>query len=268
MSWAEEVRGRWALVTGASSGLGADMARELARRGVGLVLVARRRERLEEVAAELQRDHGVEVEVEVCDLSRSSAARDLHAALRARDRRIDILVNNAGFAAHGSFLEQSLDRLDEMVQVNVTSLLDLTHRFGRDMAERGSGWILQVASVVGIVPTPSHSVYSGTKAFVVHFSSSVSWELGEKGVHVCALCPGVTHTEFFEVAGQKPTLYMRIAGMRSEDVARIGVRSLLRRRHRVIAGWRNWLTVYAVRLLPHRVVGWFTWRLMGRRRSG
>ena len=263
----EDLRGRWALVTGASSGLGADIARQLGRRGIALVLVARRRDRLEEVAAEIQREHGVEVEVEVCDLARPAAARELHAALRSRDRAIDLLVNNAGFATHGRFLEQDLDRLDEMVQVNLGALLDLTHLFGRDMADRGGGWILQVASLVGLVPTPSHAVYSGTKAFVVHFSSSVSWELQERGVHVCALCPGVTETEFFEVAGQKPTLYTRLVSMRSEDVARIGVDALLRRRHRVLAGWRNWLTVYAVRLIPHRVVGWFTWRLMGRRRE-
>ncbi len=257
---------KWALVTGASSGLGVDIARELAAKGYSLVLVARRRDRLEEVAAELQERHPIDCLVEGCDLSRADAARALHATLCDRGVEVEVLVNNAGFALHGHFLDQPLERLDDMLQVNLRSLLELTRLFGADMADRRGGWILQVASMVGLVPTPSHAVYSGTKSFVVHFTSSVSWELQERGVRVCALCPGVTHTEFFDVAGQAPTLYTRVFGMRSADVARIGVRALFARRTRVIAGWRNWLTIYAVKLIPHRIVGWVTWRLMGRRR--
>jgi uncharacterized protein len=256
---------KWALVTGASSGLGVDISREIATRGYNLILVARREDRLRSVAEELRERFSIEVAVEVCDLAQPDAARGLYQRIINAGRVVDVLVNNAGFAAHGSFLEQELDRLDAMLQVNVRSLLELTHLFGQEMAVRGGGWILQVASVVGLVPTPSHSVYSGTKAFVVHFSSSVSWELQDRGVRICALCPGVTYTEFFDVAGQTPTFYTRVAGMKSADVARIGVRALFAKRSRVIAGWRNWLTVYAVKLIPHRVVGWFTWRLMGRR---
>jgi short-subunit dehydrogenase len=256
-----ELRDRWALVTGASSGIGADIARELGDRGCHLVLVARRRERLDALAEELRREHGVQVETDACDLGVPGAARELHARTSSRGRQISVLVNNAGFGAHGDFLGQDLQRLREMIQLNVTALMELTQLFANDMLERGGGAILQVGSIAGLNPLPSYAVYAATKAFVVSFSEAIAHELGDRDVSVTVLLPGVTWTEFFDVTGQKPTLYSRTFGMSSRDVARIGVKALLGRRHSVVAGWRNALSIALASVFPRHVRAWLTWQV-------
>lgn len=256
-----ELRERWALVTGASSGIGADIARELAGRGAHLVLVARRRERLETLAAELRRDHGVQAEVLDADLAEPGAAAALFERVRAEGWTIGVLVNNAGFGAHGDFLEQDPGRLRSMIELNVTALTELTWHFARDMADRGEGAILQVGSIAGLNPLPSYAVYAATKAFVVSFSEALAHELADRNVSVTALLPGITWTEFFDVTGQEPTLYSRIFGMSSPDVARIGVKAMIGGRHSVIAGWRNALSVAIASVFPRHVRAWLTWQV-------
>lgn len=256
-----ELRDQWALVTGASSGIGAEIARELGARGMNLLLVARRQDRLDELATELRREHRVHAETDACDLAREGAAAALHERTAARGREIAVLVNNAGFGLHGNFIEQDLNNIHEMIQLNVWALTELTHRFSRDMADRGGGYVLQVGSIAGMNPLPSYAAYAATKAYVLSLSEAIAHELGDKNVSVTALLPGVTWTEFFDTSGQEPTLYSRISGMSSADVARIGVKGMLAERHSVIAGWRNWFSVFVASFFPRHVRAWLTWQV-------
>jgi short-subunit dehydrogenase len=256
-----ELQGQWALVTGASSGIGADIARELAGRGLNLLLVARRQDRLDELATELRREYGVQAETDACDLAREGIAAALHERTAARGRKIAVLVNSAGFGLHGSFIDQDLNRLHEMIRLNIGASMELTHRFARDMAERGGGYVLQVASIAGVNPLPSYAAYAATKAFVLSLSEAIAHELGDKNVAVTALLPGVTWTEFFDTSGQKPNLYSRVFGMSSADVARIGVKAMLAERHSVVAGWRNWFSIALASVFPRHVRAWLTWQM-------
>ena len=256
-----ELKGQWALVTGASSGIGADIARELARRGMNLVLVARRQGRLDELATELRRDHGVQAEVDACDLAAPGVVDSLCERVQSSGRNVVVLVNNAGFGLHGHFIDQDIDHITEMIQLNVVASTRLTHWFARSMAGRGGGHILQVASIAGLNPLPTYAAYAATKAYLENLSGGIAHELRAKNVAVTALLPGTTWTEFFDTSGQKPTMHGRLTGMSSPDVARIGVQAMLARRHSVIAGWRNWLSIMVAKLFPRHVRAWFVWQV-------
>ena len=260
-----ELRDKWALVTGASSGIGVDIARELAGRGMNLVLVARRQDRLDQTATELRRDHGVQVETEACDLQEKGIAATLFERMQTRNRTISVLVNNAGFGIHGDFLDQDPEQLAGMIQLNVMAVVEMTQVFAREMAGQGGGRILQVASIAGLAPLPSYAVYAATKSFVLNFSEAVSLELHDRNVSVTVLMPGVTWTEFFQVSGQETTTYSRIFGMSSADVAKIGVKAMVAERGSVIAGWRNWLSITMSSIFPRHVRAWLTWQMMKKR---
>jgi len=260
-----ELHDKWALVTGASSGIGVDIARELARRGMNLVLVARRQDRLDQTATELRREYGVQVETEACDLQQKGMATALLERVRTRNRAITVLVNNAGFGVYGDFLGQDPKQLAGMIQLNVVAVVEMTQAFGRQMAEQGGGRILQVASIAGLAPLPSYAVYAATKSFVLNFSEAVSLELHDRKVSVTVLLPGVTRTEFFQVSGQETTTYSRIFGMSSSDVAKIGVKAMVAERGSVIAGWRNWLSITLSSVFPRHVRAWLTWQMMKKR---
>ncbi len=248
-----DLRGRWALVTGASSGLGVDFARELAGRGCPVVLVARREERLRQLAAELEAAHGVATHVLALDLADRHAPRTLHERLRADGIAVDVLVNNAGFGVFGPFLEIDWERERQMLELDVLAVVELTKRFATDMAERRAGWILQVASIGAFQPTPTYATYAAAKSFVLSFSDAIAHELRPYGVHVCTVCPGVTATEFLTVAGQRPTLYQRLMMMQSPAVARSAVRALLRGRTSVVPGVGNALSAFSMRLMPRGI---------------
>jgi len=260
-----ELHDKWALVTGASSGIGVDIAGELARHGMNLVLVARRQDRLELTAIRLRRDHAVQVETQACDLQVPGAAAMLFERMKSGGRDISVLVNNAGFGVHGDFLGQDPERLAGMIQLNVLAVVEMTQVFGRVMAEQGGGRILQVASIAGLAPLPSYAVYAATKSFVLNFSEAISLELHDRNVSVTVLMPGVTWTEFFEVSGQETTTYSRIFGMSSADVAKIGVKAMLAERSSVIAGWRNWLSITLSSVFPRHVRAWMPWQMMKKR---
>src|SRR5512134_3252055 len=187
-----ELRGRWALVTGASSGIGADFARELAARGMHLVLVARREERLRALAEELERAHGVRTRVIAADLAKPDAPRALHERLRGEGVAVDVLVNNAGFGVYGAFLDVPWEREREMIELDVVALLHLTKLFARDMRERGFGRVLEVASIGAFQPSPTYAAYSAAKAFVQSFGEALACELRGSGVTVTTISPGVT----------------------------------------------------------------------------
>jgi short-subunit dehydrogenase len=229
--------GRHALVTGASSGLGVDFARELARRGAGLTLVARREDRLRAVAREL-------------------------ADTQARGRPVDVLVNNAGFGLYGRFSELDWGRERAMLELDMIVPVHLTKLFLPGMLERRSGWVLNIASIGAYQPSPLYASYSAAKSFILNFTEALSYELRGTGVRATALSPGIVATEFLQVSGQQATRYQRMTMMDSPTVARLGIDAMLRGRPSLVPGRLNAASVWTSRLLPRRVSAALAHRLM------
>jgi uncharacterized protein len=244
------------LVTGASSGIGAELARLLAARGHHLVLVARRRERLDELATELRARHGVEVEVHECDLADDAARAGLIDALQGGPKRIAGLCNNAGYGTFGKFWELPREVEADMVRLNVLALVELTHAFLPAMVERGSGAILEVGSLAGYQPLPTNATYAATKAFVQSFSEAVSAELSGTGVSLTVLCPGPVATEFGEVAGVGD-LEGSLPGFVSQspgDVARAGIEGMVKGKRVVFPSLPHQVVAQAGRLAPRTLL--------------
>ena len=244
--------GRWALVTGASAGLGAEFARQLAARGMNLVLSARRGDRLERLARELRHDAHVTVATEPVDLAERGATERLWRSANA-DRSVDLLVNNAGFGARGSFERVPADRQTEMVQVNCIALLELAHAALSDMRARGDGGIINVASLAAFQPVPNLATYAATKAFVLSLSESLWAENRDAGVRVVALCPGRTPTEFQQVAGTGDP--SDSFGVRDPAaVVSAGLHALEKGKISVVPGMENRIAALAGRLAPRRLL--------------
>ena len=246
-----DYRGATALVTGASSGIGAVFAERLAAAGAGLVLVARRKDVLEHLAEGLRARHRVTVEVIPADLDDPGAAAQVCHALDERGVLIDVLINNAGFGLHGDLAEADLDRTLGMIRVNCLAVVDLTARLLPGMRSRRRGAVVNVASTAAFQPLPHMAVYGASKAFVLSFSEALSVEVKGDGVRVLALCPGATATEFFSVAGESAQVG---AQQSADEVVDVALRGLGRGRPSVIPGVRNALLALTPRLLPRRVV--------------
>lgn len=199
-----EGEGRTALVTGASSGIGEAFASELARRGYALVLTARRRDRLEALAEDLRARHGVRVEVVVEDLADPEAPRRLVKAVSARGIVVDVLVNNAGYGVPGKYVRTTWPQQQAFLQVMVVAVAELTHRLLPGMLERRWGRVINVASLAGLLPgVAGHTLYAASKALLVKFSESLALETSGTGVHVTAVCPGFTYSEFHDLTGTR-----------------------------------------------------------------
>jgi len=246
------LHGRTALVTGASSGLGVDFATLLAERGCHLILVARREDRLRTLADELAAKHGVRVEVIAMSLSPLGAAQELYDRIRSRNLTVDVLINNAGFGVYGPFTQIPWEREEEMLRLDIIALVHLTKLFVRDMVARNLGWIMQVSSIGGYQPSPTYATYSAAKAFVLSFGEALSYELRGTNVKVSVLSPGVTETEFLEVAGQARTLYQRMSMMPSRPVAEIGIDAMVRGKPSKVAGAMNAFATWSLRFMPRR----------------
>ena len=240
------------LITGASSGIGAAFARKLAARGRNVLLVARSEDKLITMCNELGRVSGVRAHYFGLDLLQPEAAAQLFEETQRRELIVDMLVNNAGFGSMDDFVNLDLARELQMIDLNVKSLVDLTHRFLKPMRERKQGTIINVASTAGFQPVPYMATYAATKAFVLSFSEALWDENREHGVHVMALCPGVTDTNFFAAAkmGRPPMRTIETP----EEVVETALRALARRKPSVISGWTNWLAIGAERIVPRSVV--------------
>jgi short-subunit dehydrogenase len=248
--------GGTALVTGASSGIGEAFARALAARGHDLVLVARRRDRLEGLAAALRAPHGVSVEVVVADLSKPLGVDDVTQAVDRLGLEIELLVNNAGFGSYGAFAELPLGRELEMIDLNVRALVALTGHVLPGMLERRHGTIVNIASTTSFQPVPYMAVYGASKAFVLHFSEAVAQECAQRGVRVLAVCPGHTPTEFQRVSGvdRRPS---RTSSQSVDEVVREALGALDGDAGDVVVtGLPNTLTPHAPRRRPRRALGW------------
>lgn len=248
----EQWRGKWALVTGASSGIGWALAEQLAAHSVNLVLTARRADRLAQLAGDVTTRHKVQAHIFAADLAQPQTPSEIFGFTKQNRLPIELLINNAGFGAYGEFRKIEPRRLLDMVQVNVASVVHLTHLFLPSMVERRSGSILIVASTAAFQPVPYISTYAATKGFDLLFAEGLAEEVRRYGVRVCALCPGSTVSEFYEVAGQPA--HMGGAQEPNEKVARVGLQALADGKPRVISGTRNWLSVEAQRLAPRRLV--------------
>ncbi|MFW5691553.1 MAG: SDR family NAD(P)-dependent oxidoreductase [Chloroflexota bacterium] len=257
-----DIRGKWALVTGASSGLGVDFAGELAARGANLILAARRQERLEAVRDTITAAHNVSVEVVAIDLAAPDAPQQLHDQLKAREIPVDILVNNAGLGIYGEFTEIEWERERAMLELDIVTLTHMTKLFTRDMVARGFGMVLQVASIGAYQPSPLYASYSAAKSYVLNFGLALNHELRRTGVSVTVVSPGVTRTEFLDVAGQEPTLYQRMAMMTSDAVAKQAIRALVRRDPHIITGTLNALTAITTRFMPRSFAAAIAYRTM------
>lgn len=246
---------RRALVTGASSGIGHDIATELARRGIDLVVVARTRAALDTLAADLSRAHGVDVEILDSDLTSPADLERVQDRIRSTAEPVDCLVNNAGFGWHGEFVRHPQENAEKQIGLNIGALVDLTLAAVPGMVERGSGGILNVASIGGHVPGPGFAVYSATKAFVVSFTDSLRNELRGSGVHVTTLSPGLTRTGFQERANVALPKLPGFAWTSSADVARAGIAGLVQDKPLVVPGITNRVMVGSARFLPRRLSG-------------
>jgi hypothetical protein len=239
-----------ALITGASSGIGCELARLFAADKNNLVLVARRQEKLEQLATGLRRDRGVEVRVLAQDLADPHSPQAIFDVLAAESVTVDVLVNNAGFGATGAVTDLPLEKQLDMIQVNVTALTQLTRLFLPGMIQRRSGGILNVGSTAGFQPGPYMAVYYATKAYVLFFTEALAEEVIGTGVRVTCLAPGPTATEFAATADLENKLLFQRATMDARTVAQAGYRGFRRGRLLVIPGPKNKLGVVAVRFAP------------------
>jgi len=244
--------GKWALITGASAGIGWALAEELAAGGANLVLTARRTERLEKLAGELRAKHGVKTEIVSADLTKPEAAGQIYAFTSGKKIEVELLVNNAGFGAFGYVHEIPAETMAEMVQVNCTAVVALTRLYVPEMVARKHGYVMIVSSVAGFQAVPFNTVYAATKAFDLLLAEGMAEELRETGVKVCALCPGPTTTEFQQVA-QQPDRVFKVAET-AEKVARVGLEGVASGKSFVISGATNRLMMEAERLAPRRFV--------------
>src|SRR5262245_38235185 len=245
-----EAKKQRALVTGASSGFGIELARVLAQRGIDLVIAARRREALETLAVELRQAHGVDVVVLTADLAAPDEPSRLFETIEAAGLRIDILVNNAGFGLFGYFLEQSLDQIRQLIEVDVLAVTNLTRLFAKKMKDQGGGYILQVSSFAALQPIPRYSVYSGAKAFLVAMTQSVRHELRSSGVSVSAVAPGFMSTEFHAVAKHEWTLLMKIIRLPIRYAARKAIAGMFRRKLLITPGLFYQIVGFFLRFTP------------------
>lgn len=249
--------GKTALVTGASSGIGKAFAEVLAEKGYGLILTARRRERLDALAVELAQRHGVTTKVVVADLAEPGASAQIVAALG--DSKVDVLVNNAGYGVAGSYTTVPWADHQAFMQVMVMAVCDLTYRLLPGMVERGWGRIINIASVAGMVPAPAgHTLYGASKAFLIRFSEALSSENASRGVQVTAVCPGFTYSEFHDVLGTRDKMNRmpRMLWLDAPTVARQGYDAVMNGDSVVVNGGIYKMLVWLTGVLPRRLGGW------------
>jgi short-subunit dehydrogenase len=248
MAKAEVFRGKWTLVTGASSGIGAELARELARCGAKLILTARRQERLEALAREL----GTETRMVAADLNDSAAPEKIYGATEGSGIEVDVLVNNAGLGQYGAFISSEICQELSQVRVNCEAVVHLSRLFVPRMVERRRGWVLITASTAGYQPIPYSNTYAATKAFDRFFALGLAAEVEQFGVEVTALCPGMTETEFFDVAHATD---LKGPGMQpAPEVARRAIEALARGRRVIILNMKSRIRASLVQFAPVRTV--------------
>jgi len=242
---------RWALVTGASSGIGAEFAARLAGRGMHLVLAARRTDRMNALAEDLVTKHGTKCHIVTIDLSEADAAERLMAEIEKQGVQIELLVNNAGIGLIGEIETTAPQDIQRLLNLNINTLTDLTYRVLPGMLERGHGAVINLASVAAFQPVAFMAAYSASKSYVLHFTEALWAEARSRGVTVMALCPGVTRTEFFDVAGA-PGWLEKHSSQTPFKIVKSAMVALEKRKQYVIPGWKDYFVSLLVRLATRR----------------
>ena len=238
----------FAILTGASRGIGAAYARLLASRGYDLLLVSRDETRLTHLSRELEANHGIQAHVFIADLAQPDAAHQLFVESRRYRQTPEMLINNAGFGLYGEFVSHSLPRIREMLHLHVQTVVESIRLFLPGMIERGSGTIINVASIVGLLPIPYFAEYAATKAFLVSFSEALAEETRETGVLIQACCPGQTETDFHDSSGFRPPGHLPM--QTADQVAHTSLAALPNKGPVVTIGWQGKLTALAIKWLP------------------
>ena len=251
-TWQKKWTAKWSLITGATAGIGLELAKLLASTGSNLVLTARRTDRLQQIATDLASSHNIKVETVAADLTQPAAPTEIYNFTSAKNLEIEFLINNAGFGAFGYAHEIPAGKMLEMIQVNCSAVVHLTRLYTPAMVQRGHGDVLILASLASFQPVPFNSVYAATKAFDLLFSEGIAEELRPHGVHVCALCPGSTNTEFQKVADQPDRVFR--SAETAEKVARVGLEAMAAGKSYVISGFMNNLMKESQRLAPRSLV--------------
>jgi len=249
----DEYSDRWALITGASSGIGLEFAHRLAARGMHLVLTARRQEQLEKLSSELLTRHGTKTEVIVLDLSEQEAPQQLYDEVKRRGVQVELLINNAGFSVVAEIAATDRERVMQMVRLNIGALTELSYFYLPEMMDRGHGAIINIASVAAFQPVAYMSSYAASKSYVLHFSEGLWAEARDKGVTVSALCPGTTQTEFFDVAGVEGWL-KKHRFQTVDQVVKTGIKAMEKKRQYSVSGWGNHFLSLLVRIATRRTV--------------
>ncbi len=254
---------RATLITGASGGIGEAFARRFAEEKHNLVLVARSEDKLRSICGELETKHGIAAQYIALDLIDPSADKQIFDETEKRGVEIDCLINNAGFGSMGDFAELDLERELQMIDLNISCLVALTHRYLEKMRERKRGTIINVSSAAGFQPIPFMATYAATKAFVTSFSEAVAEENRPFGIQVLALCPGSTKTNFHAAAHMHRA--MAVKGQETaEQVVETAMRAIGSGRSKIVSGWTNWLVASAVNFFPN----WFITRVMAKGMRG
>ena len=249
MSTPNDFKGKWALVTGTSAGIGAAIARELAAHGAKLILTARRRERLDQLATELTAQFHTETRIIVADLNSPTAPQQIYDATEGAGIPVDILINNAGLGHYGEFYKLDPEHEYSMVRVNCEAVVRLSRLFIPRMVERHRGWMLVVASTASFQPIPYDAVYAATKVFDRFFALALAAEVERFGIRITALCPGTTETEFFDISGGGG-VFRRFGMQSAEDVARRAVLALARGQRTIVPNFKGAFTAFLTRFIP------------------
>jgi short-subunit dehydrogenase len=243
------------LITGASSGIGWELAKIHAASGGDLVLVARNIRQMEKLKTSILQNHSVQIHLIEKDLSKDNAAEELYEYVKAQEWDIDILINNAGFGYYGMFMDTPLQKDEDMIQLNLLTLTKLTKLFASGMIQRGYGRIMNVASTAAFQPGPTMAVYCATKAYVLHFSEAIASELETTGVTITAFCPGATATAFMSVANMEESALVKDKKLPSaSEVANYGYRAMMNGKRVAIHGVKNSLMVFGLRFTPRNLV--------------
>ena len=242
----------FAVITGASRGIGAEYARALAAQGYDLLLVARDQARLKELAIELEKKYHIQIDTEIIDLAQPDTAHHLYAAAQRRCNAVKLLINNAGFGMFGHFVTMPIPHIQEMLQLHVNTIVESTRIFLPSMMERQAGAIINVASVAGFFPIPYIAEYAATKAFLISFSEALAEEVRESGVQIQACCPGYTKTDFHKTAGYSPRNPLRAQS--AKEVVRASLEGLEKGRTRVTIGWQGRLSDFISRYAPRSIL--------------
>ncbi len=260
----------YTLITGASKGIGLELAYIFAKNKHNLILVARTRELLDKIKADLINKYEILVEVIVEDLTKENVAKDIYNYTKAKKLNVDVLVNNAGFGDYGNFVDTSISKNQDMVQLNIVTLTELSHYYLKDMIKNKSGKIMNVASIASFLPGPLMATYYATKSYVLSFTEALSKELKNTGVSVTALCPGTTRTNFFDVANANEKNSNLLKNMKPADpykVALYGYKKLMKKKVIALYGGTNKLLVFLIRFVPRSLVRSVAYRIQSKRKG-